>query len=62
MKRLNSKFEYRNSKQIRNSNVQIFKTYFSCYFGHLKIVLDFGFRASDLTKQQVTLYEGGVTK
>ncbi|OGG18376.1 hypothetical protein A2721_00310 [Candidatus Gottesmanbacteria bacterium RIFCSPHIGHO2_01_FULL_47_48] len=45
---LNSKFEYRNPKQIKNSNDQNSKRLEHLKFENSKIVSDFGFRASDL--------------
>ena len=44
---LNSKFEYRNPKQIKNSNDQNSKRLEHLKFENSKIVSDFGFRASD---------------
>ncbi|OGH19578.1 MAG: hypothetical protein A3D74_01845 [Candidatus Levybacteria bacterium RIFCSPHIGHO2_02_FULL_37_13] len=44
----NSKFEYRNSKQIQNTNDKKFNTFEHSNLGHSNIVSDFGFRISDL--------------
>jgi hypothetical protein len=47
----NSKFEYRNPKQIQNSNFQIKERYYLLWsfgFWTLVLVSNFGFRASDL--------------
>jgi len=48
-----TKYEIRNTKQIQNSNAQIFKTdiqktFWSFEFGLLDIVSDFDIRISDL--------------
>ena len=44
----NSKLEYRNSKQIQNTNDKNFKSFEHSNLQHSKIVSDFGFRISDL--------------
>ncbi len=44
----NSKLEYRNSKQIQNTNYKNFKSFEHSNLDRSKIVSDFGFRISDL--------------
>ena len=57
----NQKFEYRNSKQIRNSNNQNSKS-FEFKIWNLDIVSDFGFRISNLFPALCLIVSGGHTE